>query len=304
MVDRNKWMEELGPQLAKKTLRQLVIPGAHDAGTSPITEKSEWSPDIGALSPLRKLPKYRVAEWSRAQGWTVYQQLMYGIRYLDLRVAKDDVKGRFYFTHTLLGDFVEERIYNIRSFLSVHTKEIVILDFQHLINMNPGDHQRLARMLSLAFGNKLLAPPSTGHPLPTMETLWNEGKQVIALYNDDPQSAPAFKTNPFLWQRDRIRSFWCDSHTVNDLRPCLQREVDNPPPPNKLFVLQGVLSPRWTSLFKGSLQTFAASSNGVIISWFVGPWVQRGLNILMVDWMQFGDVVGRAIQLNSSVHPE
>jgi hypothetical protein len=302
MTQVDKWMGELGPLLGKKTLREIIIPGTHDAGTSVITENSDWAPSSDAL--LHALPKRRVADWSKAQGWTVHQQLMNGIRYLDLRVAKHD-DGRFYFAHTLLGDYVEERIRDIKSFLSRSPQEVVILDFQHFYNMGSVDHVRLARILKYAFGKKLVAPPPKGSSLPKLEALWEEEKQVVVLYGQEGQSQAAFNTTPELWKRDRIQSFWCETSDVGKLRSCLQREVDHPPSREILFVLQGVLTPGSIGdLVSGSLQEWAMSHNGEITSWFSGAWAHRNLNILIVDWVQYGNVVGKAIQLNRAAIPD
>ena len=79
---------------------------------------------------------------------------------------------------------------------------------------------------------------------------------------------------------------------------CLQNELDHPPPPNKLFVLQGIIAPTTFSVFEGSLQDWVVSFNGIITCWFAGPRADRNLNILMVDWVEFGDVIGKAIWLN------
>jgi hypothetical protein len=196
----------------------------------------------------------------------------------------------------------------VAGFVKDHPKEIIILDFQHFFGLTPSDHIRFSRNLEYTFQGKLVKRPKPGSDLPTVNELWSNKKQVVVLYSDESSGSAAIHDNRYLWQRKSfIRSYWCQTFDINDLRGCLQAEVNGPQSQSLLFVLQGVLTPNiWTTAqsvipFIGgmhSLRDSAASSNNTICSWFIGPWVAKKLNILMVDWIEFGDVVGKAIEIN------
>jgi hypothetical protein len=307
VINRSKWMQELANKLAKKTLREIVIPGAHDAGTAMISSSSTWSPETPGAEHI--VSRSLVADWSRAQGMSLYALLMSGIRYLDLRVAKSDEDGQLYFTHSLLGASVLKELYEVAAFLKRQPKEIVILDFQHFYGMASADHVRLARNLDSIFRNKLVTSPKPGSSLPIADEIWSEARQVVTLYSQESGGTAALQLNPRLWDRARlIQSNWCETIDINSLRSCLEHDVIYPPSPSMLFVLQAILSPDWWTIFKSgvpfvgglrSLRELATLYNGTICSWFIGPWANRNTNIILADWIEIGDVVGKAIQLNS-----
>ena len=90
LPDRSKWMEEKANHIREKTLRDIFIPGAHDAATASISPSADVAPDAEPWlkAASKPLTGATIANWSRAQGLSLPQQLYAGIRYLDLRVAK------------------------------------------------------------------------------------------------------------------------------------------------------------------------------------------------------------------------
>lgn len=319
-TDTSRWMELLEQHSAQKTLRQLFIPGAHDAATAAITADSPWG--SGSQELLGKFPKWlqkwllklggkklkeAVCAWSRAQGMSITAQLNAGIRYFDLRVARHK-DNEFYFTHSLLSGRVSAGLSEFADFLPAHPKEIVILDFQHFYSMSPADHDRFASTLSTKFDYKLIERPGQFAPL---SSIWAKNQQVVLLYNGDSEGQQALTAHPKFWDRNKsIRSMWCDkrSHSLGDLHDCLRDEVSNYSTLalNVFFVLQGVLSPDAGMIVAGalhgsprSLKDLAEKYNTAVVGWFENEWSRFPLNILMIDWVEVGALVHKCIELNS-----
>lgn len=61
----------------------------------------------------------------------------------------------FYTVHALYGDPVMKELMNIKTFLMSHTKEILILDFQHFYQFSEADHNRLLSILKSLFHNMI-----------------------------------------------------------------------------------------------------------------------------------------------------
>jgi hypothetical protein len=61
----------------------------------------------------------------------------------------------FYTVHALYGDPVMKELINIKTFLMSHTKEILILDFQHFYQFSKADHNRLLTILKSLFHNMI-----------------------------------------------------------------------------------------------------------------------------------------------------
>lgn len=311
-ISRSRWMEALSREVGPRTLRELVIPGAHDAGTAQITDDSGWSPEVPtAIRILAKPFMSQVAGWSRAQRSSLYHLLDIGIRYFDLRVAKAEEDERLYFAHSLLGGLAGRAICDIATFLDTHDREIVILDFQHFQGLGDRDHSYLSESLNTAFGRKLVPPPATGEQLPTLDAIWADRRQVVLLYSPEDGGAAVLRKNPAYWNRlTYVRSKWCETIEMDRLHECLRQEITHAPA-DKLFILQAVLSPNLREMTESlakkgsydiesafSLQELALQFNGTIFGWFIGPWATKSPNVIMADWCQAGDLVGKTIELN------
>lgn len=101
------WMNDLS-YLGDRPLRDIVIPGAHDAGTYQMENRIDNNS-------------------SQCQSIPVYEQLVAGARYLDLR-AWADKDGKYWMYHGTVWTHVklEDVLSDIKKFLDKYTSEIVI----------------------------------------------------------------------------------------------------------------------------------------------------------------------------------
>lgn len=84
----------------------------------------------------------------------------------------------FYTVHALYGDPVLKELMNIKSFLMSHTKEILVLDFQHFYQFSEADHMRLSSILKSLFHN-MICPRSYPVEKLNLNTMRINGWQVI-----------------------------------------------------------------------------------------------------------------------------
>lgn len=84
----------------------------------------------------------------------------------------------FYTVHALYGDPVIVELTNIKTFLTSHNKEILILDFQHFYNFSETDHYRLITILNSLFQN-MICPHSYPNDKLNLNTMRKNGWQVI-----------------------------------------------------------------------------------------------------------------------------
>lgn len=98
-----EWMAKIPDETP---LRQVAIPGSHDAGT------------------------YGMVWLGRTQNYSVGTQLSFGARYFDIRVNKTDSGYPIY--HSVInGVEFGEVLADIKEFIKAHPSEVLILDFQH-----------------------------------------------------------------------------------------------------------------------------------------------------------------------------
>lgn len=159
-----------------------IFTGSHNSFSSRLDHSSEIGPEesplIQMLGPLAKGVVYK---WSVTQNLDFRNQLSSGIRYFDLRIASRSGSQDIHFVHGLYGTTVEEGVNEILEFLDSNKKEIVILDFNHLYNMNEDQHRIFLNMLVEKCGDKLCL--FVGLENLTLNMLWENGLQIIILYH-------------------------------------------------------------------------------------------------------------------------
>jgi hypothetical protein len=123
------WMKDiLHPLQSKKTLKDIVIPGSHDAGMSVLT--ATGGQQKGTINACNTL----------TQQLSIQQQLMQGIRMFDLRVGT--YNNMLYTKHAAAdcmvdaigggyGESLKTVSLAIKQFLKSHSEEIVLVSFSH-----------------------------------------------------------------------------------------------------------------------------------------------------------------------------
>ncbi|XP_067314553.1 PI-PLC X domain-containing protein 1 [Pseudorasbora parva] len=184
----DNWMANLPSALWDTPLCYMAIPGSHNAITYCL-DKNDRSPvDLTQPDMLQKLDKYMkpiirpfVYKWAIAQESCIREQLDCGVRYCDLRIAHrpNDSSNDLYFYHGVYTSItVEIVLKEIREWLDVHPKEVVILSFSHFIGLSQELHTLLVSTIMSVFDSKLC--PKMEHV--TLRTLWGQGHQVIVSY--------------------------------------------------------------------------------------------------------------------------
>lgn len=181
------WMHN--SQIATRPLTGLAIPGTHNSGTY-------RRPDRTALQMINK---YQVN-----QDTTVFEQLLMGIRSLDLRVGFSKVKHRperlwiyhdIFRTDNSLQDVLEQ----VKLFLESTTSELIIMDFHRFtVGFQNEDMEtqleRHAKVLELLFqvlGNYIV-PSYLGQNAPIQEYI-SMNKRLVVGYSQRSQLLGAFQ---------------------------------------------------------------------------------------------------------------
>jgi len=137
------WMQELverekdytGP---KATLKRMVIPGSHDSGSYSISNRIPFS----AIA--------------KTQNLTIRQQLLSGVRFLDLRIASGKMGGVNIYHGRLMGCKFEETLAQIQLFCMEHRKEFIIVYVQAEYGQRfaPKDKKAALDMMKARFGSR------------------------------------------------------------------------------------------------------------------------------------------------------
>ncbi|KAN0043161.1 hypothetical protein ACTA71_010799 [Dictyostelium dimigraforme] len=110
----SNWMTNNWERIKDKMVRDLVLPGSHDAATYGIKSNSLRVP--GDKVPTF-VPNSIVSKWSKTQSGNIFKQLTMGYRYFDLRVAPYPVTGKLYIYHAMFSVPVSEVLDDIVKFM-------------------------------------------------------------------------------------------------------------------------------------------------------------------------------------------
>ncbi|MCB9759687.1 MAG: hypothetical protein H6739_07580 [Alphaproteobacteria bacterium] len=313
------WMEQQASTIGAVPLRELVLPGTHDSGTYSLNADSPLAPDGGeSYGPIivgaeilgwviglivgawaaGEITSGEIANLSRAQSLTIYEQLQSGIRYLDIRfcvasgVNLDDVQlSDIYICHGMLGPSAPDVLQQIQQFLAENPKEVVLVDINHVYNWSASAGQALVDGLGTYFGQQLV-PADAGLDV-TLNQLWGTDQRLIVFCVDPNALSYA---NGYLWPQSNIESTWHkDAEDLAELGNAMLGEFSNSKIDGKFWVNQGIISPASKVAYveQGSLESIAE-----IVTPAVTVWVQElfanlspSLNIVIVNFCELAPFV-------------
>jgi len=326
--DRSDWMGSLPKDFTYLPLTEIAIPGSHDSFTAlsdpngPIgPRENKKDPLIEALNKLHKwfpsdktpASKKIIYNWVVTQSLTLSDQLKAGVRYFDFRVATKpgDQKGT-HLVHTLYSQSTRSAFLEIKTFLDIYLKEVVIIDLKKFYVMEDSHHERLIREITDIFGNMLVKPKRFDHL--TLKKLWADGKQVIISYHDGNHA----NRNSLWTGRTTVISKWPNtnkqSKAFKKLNQWTKQRARNQNANQPFWVTQGILTPTakdigvngkqfWKGLWTGkwgSLKTELGSPMcSAISAWLKSQKSGRGgINIVITDFVEEYNFIENVLALN------
>jgi len=133
-----------------------VTAGTHNSFTFELDDSGPLAPGVpasvhGLVASLGVLAKKIVSNWSKTQSLDVDAQLKAGVRYFDVRVGARHASNLMFVVHGFYGAPVDDCLDSLRTFLDEHSREIVLLDFNHFYDMDSDAHERLIKALTDRF---------------------------------------------------------------------------------------------------------------------------------------------------------
>lgn len=278
---RPHWMQLLKKDLWDTRLTKVVIPGTHDTGATSYFSSTAAENVVG--------------RWTFTQDESLWQQLVIGARYLDMRISYySRTQEKFYVNH---GEVIiaplQRYIDDVVNFMN-QTEEIVIFDIHDLVhgfNGYPERHQELIGLLESSFG-LWMAPRALG-PNPTMSELWDNGSRLIVTYPSSEVSS-----SQFLWHP--VYHLWGNVNNIEDLEAYLYTGIPQQMNRGSLWSAMAQFTPSAMDVVLNSwsgLRGAATLTNYPVTSWFRQDWWDQ-VNIIAMDFLLFSDVVYVAVEAN------
>lgn len=226
---RENWMS----YFQNKSIHELVIPGSHDS----------FAYDFKILGPnesgMPRIANLFIKLWAKCQSKTIYEQLLMGIRYFDIRITK--YNGEYYTIHSLIAIPVGQILHDILLFIDTFPTEKIILDFNHLYI---DDVKEFEEYLKFQIGDKAVSN-NNDNIVAAIGTL---DKPLFVFVDDD---------NTSFFNSDILKSFWHDTNDVNLLTTAMSEESKE----GLLRITQAILTPTQTDVLLGIFLFFIFPSS-------------------------------------------
>lgn len=301
----SNWMEKLPNEKQLCPLNKITVPGSHDSGAFWLDEDMGLAPDrpkfvaniSQKLGLLDSTIKSYVKKWAMTQSLNIAEQLSAGVRYFDFRIAYRKESDEFRVVHSLYGSEVEGILEEIKLFLRENSKEVVLLDFNHLYDMEVEEHLRLGSLINQCFG-QMLHSPRKDLSIASLQELWLAGEQVIVFYHnkDIIEMFPSFFGNA------SISSDWPNTDDLNKLTHHVSSQGLASKAANLFHVTQAIATPQPSTIFRnlwGSLKSsLSCKTNENVNSLLESNHNNYSFNVILVDHVAFDDLMSNIISYN------
>ncbi|XP_066589301.1 PI-PLC X domain-containing protein 1-like [Prorops nasuta] len=285
---RPNWMAERKGALGPLTMSKIFLPGTHDSASYAIHEKAT----------AENLVEKYVMTIIKLQDVDILAQLIYGVRYLDIRVGYyPDRNIVWWANHGVFRAVPLEIVVNhVKTFLD-NTEEIVIFDIQEFpvgFGGNLTVHRELIGFLEKEFAGYFL-PKTYGWSI-TLNNIWASGKRLIIGYDD----ARLVNQYDSVWPC--VTHQWGNVRTVEDLYSYLNR-IENAELGGYRTIPRSAmaeLTPNtWDVILNrlGGLRQMADRVNANVTYWYNTKW-QATANIVAVDFVRSSGIIETAIEWN------
>ncbi|KAG5309829.1 PLCX1 protein, partial [Acromyrmex insinuator] len=278
------WMSEKRAILGSLPMSRVFLPGTHDSASYAIHERAN-SENI--------VEKYVIT-----QDVDVLAQLIYGVRYLDIRVGHyPNTNSVWWANHGVFRTVPMQTIINqVKTFLD-KTNEIVIFDIQEFpvgFGKNLAIHHDFVAFLEEQFAGYYLSK-SYGWAS-TLNTIWSSGKRLIIGY-DERRVVSRYES---IWPC--VTHQWGNVRTIEDLFNHLNRiETESFGQPRSIpRSAMAELTPNtWDVILNrlGSIRQMAENVNINVTNWYNSKW-QSTANIVAVDFVRSSGIIETAIEWN------
>ncbi|XP_065564002.1 PI-PLC X domain-containing protein 1-like [Artemia franciscana] len=287
------WMSKSSSIIGPQKIRDILIPGTHDSGAYSFID-----------SALQITTKY-----ATTQEENIFNQLYFGIRYLDIRIQHLPNTTELFWTHhgPITYRPVKLDIQQVKDFLDI-SKDIVIFDI-HGITINtdkyPEANEELKAFLKEEFNGYMLPRNLTWEA--TFNDLWlyrDEQRMadkggVIVTYNND-----YLGDDSMLWEA--VNHKWGNTNQVDDLKIFLDAVMEQSSQGlfNYAWSAMSQLTPTTVDIIGDTLNGLRGAADLVnrnVNRWLHDEWLESA-NIVAMDFFLGSNVVDICIFGNKIRH--
>lgn len=259
-TDLCNWMSNMYDILKLKPINTIIMPGSHDSGAYVVNFKDSfiWNNNIVTkIKPFRNISCVTnlITNWTKCHKGTIYNQLCNGMRIFDLRVSYDSNNKIFYITHTFTCVNMIDVINDIKKFMNLYPKEIVIIcckpDWENRGTMYnvPDD---FLNYITSNLNNYLYDNIGS---FPTYEDMISANKRLIFAYS--------YASNEMIWNDILFNLPWTNTSNVDAKLTGLENSI-NSFQKGYCNVLDFILTPQTSDIVKSVFACGCCSQNNTL----------------------------------------
>ncbi|CAG0881517.1 unnamed protein product [Cyprideis torosa] len=272
------WMQDLLPDIGAMTLRDIFIPGTHDTG-------AYWK--------ASEYPPYAF-DYVICHEENIYEQLVYGNRYLDMRAAKfTNIFGEdeYWIVHGIPIHKMQVGLDDIKKFL-MNTEELVIFDVYFKDNLDTDEEiEKFYDFMKLNLGDFMTPKALRNAPL---SQLLNQPQKLIVVWNDESTEV----LHDDLWPS--IVTKWGDKNDPFELKNYLESVAGGAENIDDMYVVAAEMTPTELDVIldlQGDLRQMSDAVNRNVTEWYREDWGSV-TNAIKLDFFQGTDIINIAIDIN------
>lgn len=215
------WMGSLPAAMKQRKLHQFVLPGTHDSGayrvdyTVSIETKSRLYRSLNWVCRHLKMVGTWIAKWTKAQHYSIREQLEMGVRSFDFRVSH--AQGQFYLTHTFICVPLQEVLQDMRRFMDAHPEEALIIhsksDWENREGMEGDVSQKYRDLISESLGDLLCPPRPSFDDAMTLMQMVRDQKRIVFCHEN------------FFWNKELFLDRWDDTSDLKKKKEALEATI-------------------------------------------------------------------------------
>jgi hypothetical protein len=293
IVDRSTWMQDRLATLGARTLQHLVIPASHDAAMY-------------------------LHGFGRTQDRSIYEQLLYGIRWFDLRPRWNEERKKFVIHHgPVVGEDLSVVLEDIRKFAKRGSRELAIFKWSHFEDITPEIYKNeLVPQIQAALGEWLVRTPGKRLADRTLSEYVKSGPAMLMVVDELYVVDPKYRAPGFWLYRDLggVESpeslLVLDDYTdttdrdkmIKDQHGLFNGFGDPTQSQCDLFMLAWVLT-SWQGIDSLSARVNRLLGQLMTNEWQIPNAHGKIINMLYVDYVQTARVTDVALILNGEPIP-
>lgn len=292
------WMRDSLHIIGHKTLLEITIPGTHDSAAYRFTNILMPGSQSDFVEFLIKntggLIDDTIKHMETTQELNVYEQLLAGARYLDIRAGWLNNEWLTYHCH--VGDKLEKVLLDVKRFLDCFDCEIVIVEISHFRSKNSTPNvDELHRIIFSSLGEHMF-PVRYNLDFTIGEMIESQKRAIVTV-------PKYFDENRGLWKSKFLKNTYPEKNKVELVRKYNKTLVKGWTERKKLLKVSWILTPDLKQ-FRKSLLGIALEVNKDLTMTFYQKLKKREIrfgNILIIDNFGKSEIMNIIYRMNGII---